>query len=85
MSFLATLHNLFTGNEIIVVTVVAITLILFQMALVANVFFSKATVAPVDSNNVAMDDDEKTAVYPTPFASNGYDLWQAYAYRPWGF
>lgn len=87
MSFLANLNSFFLANEVAVVTVVAVALVLFQLALLASAFMVEtATSAGSVQAAVPADGDfdggdgEETAVNP-----HEHDLWAAYAYAPWGF
>ena len=79
MSFLATLNSFFLANEVTIVTVVAVALVLFQLALLASAFLAETAVVPA---NGVVDgvDGEETAV-----AQDEVDVWTAYAYAPWGF
>ncbi|MEM7110794.1 MAG: hypothetical protein AAF614_00065 [Chloroflexota bacterium] len=79
MSFLANLNSFFLANEVAVVTVVAVSLVLFQLALLASAFLSETAVASAN-DNVDGDGDEETAVVP-----DNYDLWAAHAYMPYMF
>ncbi|MEM7110792.1 MAG: hypothetical protein AAF614_00055 [Chloroflexota bacterium] len=79
MSFLANLNSFFLANEVAVVTVVAASLVLFQLVLLASAFLSEAVVEPSDGN-VDSDENVETAVNP-----HNYDLWAAHAYMPYMF
>ncbi|MEM7114195.1 MAG: hypothetical protein AAF614_17305 [Chloroflexota bacterium] len=70
MSFLAALNSFFLANEVAVVTVVAVALVLFQLALLSSAFLAETAVS---------DDEAETT------EDDNNDLWAAYAYAPWGF
>ena len=79
MSFLATLNSFFLANEVAVVTVVAASLVLFQLVLLASAFLSETAVPATDG---LVDDDENVE---TAVVSNNDDLWAAHAYMPYMF
>ena len=70
MSFLAALNSFFLANEVAVVTIVAVALVLFQLALLASAFLAETAVSDDKAEATENDND---------------DLWAAYAYAPWGF
>lgn len=79
MSFLANLNSFFLANEVAIVTVVAVALVLFQLALLASAFLAETAVVSA-AGSVDEVDGAETAV-----AQDEFDAWTTYAYAPWGF
>lgn len=86
MSFLATLNSFFLANEVAVVTVVAVALVLFQLALLASAFLAETATSTGSVQAVvpATGDVDGVNRVETAVAQDEFDVWAAYAYAPWG-
>ena len=87
MSFLATLNSFFLANEVAVVAVVAASLILFQLVLLASTILSETAVStdsvqavPVADSHFDGDEDMETAI-----SENVFEAWAKYPYMPYMF
>ncbi|MEM7110806.1 MAG: hypothetical protein AAF614_00125 [Chloroflexota bacterium] len=87
MGFLANLNSFFLANEVAIVTVVAASLVLFQLVLLASTILSETAVStdsvqavPVADGNVDENEDMETAV-----SENVFEAWAKYPYMPYMF